>query len=293
MPMSNYSIILGRDWKDLTGGYLSLDGTHLSVPRNGQNIIVLREGRISPYIESAPQPKVNYIEEDLGVYSIFADEDNIALEQIDLEDGMWHMHFDGSCSNEGNITGIILYSPVGKIHNVSYRLEFSCKNNVNEFEELLLGIENAYNLGCGHLTIFWDSELVVNFVHKIYSPSNNLMQRYTQTVWALISNLLSFNITHVKRELNSMADRLAVFAASPTRKILPQRLDCTFQYLCRPHIPDNVESWQVFPSDESICAFIQNEPYKPKEIISMEDKKIPKGLTPIESLFSSSDVGNK
>jgi hypothetical protein len=72
MPMSNYSIILGRYWKDLTGGYLSLDGTHLSIPRNGKNIIFLREGIISPYIESIPQPNVNYIEEDLGVYSVFS-----------------------------------------------------------------------------------------------------------------------------------------------------------------------------------------------------------------------------
>jgi hypothetical protein len=86
MPVRNYSIILGRDWKALTGGYLSLDGTHLSIPRNGKNIIVLREGIISPYIESVPQSSVNYIEEDLGVYSIFAEEDNIPLEKIDLDD---------------------------------------------------------------------------------------------------------------------------------------------------------------------------------------------------------------
>jgi hypothetical protein len=133
----------------------------------------------------------------------------------------------------------------------------------------------------------------VNLVHKIYSPSNKLMKRYTQNVWALILNLLSFNITHVKRELNSMDDMLVVFAASPTRQLLPQSPDCTFQSLYHPHIHDNVESWQVFPSDESICAFIQNEPYKPKEIISMEDNKITKGLNPLESSFSSSDVGNK
>ena len=88
MPMSNYSIMLGRDWQALTSGYLSLDGTHLSIPRNGKNIIVLRERRISPYIERIPQPNVNYIEEDLRVYSIFADEDNNTLEQIDIEDGM-------------------------------------------------------------------------------------------------------------------------------------------------------------------------------------------------------------
>jgi ribonuclease HI len=66
--------------------------------------------------------------------------------------------------------------PVGKIHNCSYRLEFPCTNNVTEFEALLLGIENAYNLGCGHLSFFGDSELVVNLVRKIYSPRNKLMK---------------------------------------------------------------------------------------------------------------------
>jgi ribonuclease HI len=236
---------------------------------------------------------VNYVEEYLGVYSIFVEEDNIPLEKIDLDDGMWHMHFDDSCSNEGNNASIILISPVGKIHNFSYRLEFACMNNVTEKEALLLGIENAYNLGCGHLSFFRDSELVLNLVCKIYSPSNKLMKRYTQTIGALISNLLSFNITHVKRELNSMADWLAVFAASPNRQLSPHRPDCTFQSLYHPHIPDNIESWQVFPNDESICAFIQNEPYKPKEIISIEDNKIPKGLNPLESSFSSSGVFNR
>jgi ribonuclease HI len=185
---------------------------------------------------------VNYIKEDLWVYSIFVEEDNIPLEQIDLDDGMWHMHFDGSCSSEGNEAGIILYSHVGKIHNLSYRVEFACTNNVTKFEALLLGIENAYNLGCGHLIVFGYSELVVNLVRKIYSSRNKLMKRYTQTSWALISNILSFNITHVKRELNSMDDRFASFAASPNWKILPHIPDCNFQSLYRPHIPDNTKS---------------------------------------------------
>jgi ribonuclease HI len=161
------------------------------------------------------------------VYSIFSYEGDTTLEQTDL-DGMWHMHFDGSCSNKGNGASIILYLPIVKIHNFSYRLEFACTKNVTEFEALLLGIENCYNLHCGHLTVFVDSEIVVNLVHKIYSPSNKLMKRYTQVVWMFISNLLSFNITHVKRELNSMVDRLVVFVTSPTRQLLPKRLDCTF-----------------------------------------------------------------
>jgi ribonuclease HI len=177
------------------------------------------------------------------VYSIFANEGDTTLEQIDLEDGMWHMNFYGSCSNEVNGADIILYSPIGKIQNFSYRLEFSYTNNAIEFEVLLLGIENSYYLGCDHLTVFGDSELIVNLVRKIYYPRNKFMKLYTQAICVLISNMLSFNITHVKRKLNSMADKLVVFAASPTQQLLPQRHDCSFQYLYYPHIPNNVESW--------------------------------------------------
>jgi hypothetical protein len=116
----------------------------MSLLKNGKNIIFLREGRISPYIENFSQPNINYIEEDMGVYSIFVEEDDASLEQpYDYKDGMWHMHFDGACSSEGNGVDIVLCSHVGKIHNFSYILEFSCTNNITEFEALLLGIENA------------------------------------------------------------------------------------------------------------------------------------------------------
>jgi ribonuclease HI len=228
MPIINYSIILGRDWKALTGGYLSLDGTHLSVPRNGKKNIVLREGIISPYIESILQSSIKYIEEDLGVYSIFVEEDNIPLEIIDLDDDMWHMHFDVSHFDEGNGDGIILVSPIGKIHNLSYRLEFSCTNNVVELKDLLLGIENALNLGCGHLSVFGDFEVIVNLIRKIYSPRNKMMGRYTQVVWELTLNLLSFNITRIRRDLDSMVGQLAIFAASLNQQLLPHRPDCSF-----------------------------------------------------------------
>jgi ribonuclease HI len=186
-----------------------------------------------------------------------------------------------------------LVSPAGKIHNLSYRLEFVCTNNAAEFEALLLGIENALNLGCGHLSIFRNSELVVNLIRKTCSPSDKLMERYSQTVWALVSNLLSFNITHVKKELNSMADRLTVFAASPTQQLLPHRPDCAFQSLHRPYIPEKEGSWKAIPSDERIYVVIQNEPLKPEEIISTENNEILEGLTPLKSLFSLSVVSNK
>jgi ribonuclease HI len=89
---------------------------------------------------------------------------------------MWHIHFDASRSNDGNGAGIILVFPVGKIHNMFYRLEFSCTNNVTKFEALLLGIENTLNIGYGHLLVFGDYGIVVNLIHKILSHRNNLME---------------------------------------------------------------------------------------------------------------------
>jgi ribonuclease HI len=227
------------------------------------------------------------------VYSIFVEEDNIPLERIDLDDDIWHMHFDGSCSSEGNGAGITLVSPEGKIHNLSYRLEFACTNNATEFEALLLGTENSFNLGCGHLSIFENFELVVNLIHKICSPRNEMMEQYSQTVWALVSNLLSFSITHVKKGLNSMDDRLAIFAASSNQQLLPQKPDCAFQSLRCSYIHEKEGSWKAIPNDESIFAVIQNEPLKLEEIISIENIKILKGLNPLESSFSLSVVGNK
>jgi ribonuclease HI len=111
----------------------------------------------------------------------------------------------------------------------------------------LLGIENALNLGCGHLSVFRNSELVVNLIRKTFSPSDKLMEQYSQTVWALVLNLLSFNITHVKKELNSIADRLVVFAASPTQQLLPHWPDCAFQSLHHPYISENEEFLEGHP----------------------------------------------
>jgi hypothetical protein len=158
---------------------------------------------------------------------------------------------------------------------------------------LILGIENDFNLDCYHISVFVDFDLIVNMVIEIYTPSTKFLKRYTHVVWYLILNFLSFNITHIRRELNSMADRIVIFATNPTRKLMPQRPNCTLIYLCCPHFPNNVESWKFFLDDKIVCAFLQNEPIKRKEIISLEDNKFPKGLNPINNSFSSSDVGNK
>jgi hypothetical protein len=93
--------------------------------------------------------------------------------------------------------------------------------------------------------------------------------------------------------LNSIDGRLVVFLASPTQQLLPHWSDCTFQSQHHPYFLDHVGSWKALPDDESICAIIQDEPLKPKETISMENNKIPEGLTPLEGSCFLNVGGNK
>ena len=80
-----------------------------------------------------------------------------------------------------------------------------------------------------------------------------------------------------------MDGRLAIFASSLKQQISPHRPVCYFQSLYCSYIHGNVESWQALPNNDSICAFIQDEPLKPEEIISIENHEIPESLTPLES----------
>jgi hypothetical protein len=93
--------------------------------------------------------------------------------------------------------------------------------------------------------------------------------------------------------LNSIVDRLSLFAASPTQQLSPHWPDCALQYLHHSYIYENEKFWKAILNNERICSIRQNEPLNPEKIIFVENNEIPKGLTPIEVLFSLSVGGNK
>jgi len=207
-----------------------MDDSHIIVPKGPKNIIIYREERIVPYIESPTQSTVNYVETNLGVYSIFDENDMHEFERkptIQPNNDMWYMHFDGASSKEGSEAGISLYISFRNTFSFSYRLIFSCTNNVAEFEALLLGLENALELGCQNITVFGDSELIINLVRKLYTPSNKLMRRYTTLVCDLDAKFESFNILHVKRNLNVVADNIALYATRPDRYSWVEKPNCS------------------------------------------------------------------
>ena len=52
--------------------------------------------------------------------------------------GVWKMFFDGACSKEGVRAGVWIKSPDEVISFHSFKLMFSCTNNVAEYEASLL-----------------------------------------------------------------------------------------------------------------------------------------------------------
>jgi hypothetical protein len=41
MGVRNYSIIIGRDWQALMGGYYSMDGSHFIIPKGPKTLLYI------------------------------------------------------------------------------------------------------------------------------------------------------------------------------------------------------------------------------------------------------------
>jgi ribonuclease HI len=81
-------------------------------------------------------------------------------------------------------------------------------NNVAEYRALLLGIARAAELGANELELIGDSELIVRQVKGEYKVKDATMRELHGEVKRALRPFDSWSIRHVRRELNTEADRL-------------------------------------------------------------------------------------
>jgi hypothetical protein len=90
--------------------------------------------------------------------------------------GLWVMHFDGAFNLPGARAGAVLTSPSGdKLFyavQLCFKPEHKVSNNIAEYEGLLAGLRAANALGIKRLIVKGDSQLVVNFSNKSYTPKD-------------------------------------------------------------------------------------------------------------------------
>jgi ribonuclease HI len=79
-------------------------------------------------------------------------------------------------------------------------------NNQAEYYGFAKGLERARNLGIDRITLFSDSQLVVNQMKGLYKVKNQELAPLHQQVKALADSFEKIDFVYVPRELNKIAD---------------------------------------------------------------------------------------
>ena len=120
------------------------------------------------------------------------------------------MYIDGAADLNSKTAGIggIIYKDNDELFTFSEYLDDST-NNEAEYTALIRGLESLIELKLLNVDIYSDSELVVKQISGEYKVKNPRMQVLHQEATSLFSKFDKWSFTHVLRDKNKVADKLA------------------------------------------------------------------------------------
>lgn len=121
------------------------------------------------------------------------------------------LYVDGACrGNPGpGAIGVIIQNNKGHTILQISRYIGDTTNNRAEYRALIVALEEAAKLGAQHLDIRTDSELLTRQLQRTYRVKSTTLKPLYQQANELLTKFKSFGITHIPREDNAVADRLA------------------------------------------------------------------------------------
>jgi ribonuclease HI len=105
--------------------------------------------------------------------------------------------------------GAILKSPTGEVLYTGSEYLGHTTNNVAEYKAVLLGLAGALQQGILHLEVRADSELLIKQLKGQYRVKSPGLKPLFDEARLLLSRFKTVKLTHIRRELNGEADRLA------------------------------------------------------------------------------------
>jgi ribonuclease HI len=127
--------------------------------------------------------------------------------------GLWVMHFDGAFNLPGAGARAVLTSPTGdKLFyavQLCFRPEHKVSNNIAEYEGLHAGLRAANALGIKRLIVKGDSQLVVNFSNKSYTPKDEHMAAYLEEHRKMEKRFQGLELKHIPQGENVEANEIA------------------------------------------------------------------------------------
>jgi ribonuclease HI len=89
---------------------------------------------------------------------------------------------DGSWGTFGAVAAAVLVSPSKVKTCYAARLDFSCTNNIAEYEALLLGLQRLKAMGFRRAILKTDSQVISGHVDKSYKARDPKLEKYLDTV---------------------------------------------------------------------------------------------------------------
>jgi ribonuclease HI len=93
------------------------------------------------------------------------------------------------------------------------KLDFSCTNNIAEYEALLLGLRKLKAMGIRRAVLKTDSQVISGHVDKSSKARDLKLEKYLDAVRRLEASFEGFSIKNIPRGENEHADLLAKSAA--------------------------------------------------------------------------------
>jgi ribonuclease HI len=124
--------------------------------------------------------------------------------------GRARVYFDGACrGNPGEAAvGYVIVTDGGIVTEGGERVG-RMTNNAAEYEALLKALELAAEYGFDDVEIRGDSELIVKQVTGEYDTNDPDLREYRVQVRELLTEFSEWSISHVPRDINERADKLA------------------------------------------------------------------------------------
>jgi ribonuclease HI len=125
----------------------------------------------------------------------------------------WTVFCDGSWGTFGAGATVVLVAPSKVRTCYAVRLDFSCTNNIAEYEALLLGLQKLKAMGIRRMVIKTDSQVIPGHVDKSSKARDPKLEKYLDTVQRLEAFFEGLSVKNIPMGENEHADLLAKSAA--------------------------------------------------------------------------------
>nr|XP_027093622.1 uncharacterized protein LOC113714023 [Coffea arabica] len=125
----------------------------------------------------------------------------------------WRLFFDGAANSFGAGIGAVLVSPEGKHYPGAAKLQFTCTNNMADYEACIFGLKMALEMEVKELIAFSDSDLLVHQTLKQWITKDSKILPYHCSLLTLARQFQSLEFRNLPRARNIFADALATLSS--------------------------------------------------------------------------------